>query len=98
MKYYEGIALGKRGLTAYALIDKQLKAAGHPGLWPDRVEVEDETGQVDATEEATQETQYDGDLVSYNTVTTNLQDIEDAKNGVPSEWNSSNNLAGYLTA
>jgi len=98
LKYYEGIALGKRGLTAYALIDKQLKASGHPGIWPDRVEVEDETGQVDAAEEATQETQYDGSLVSLNTVTTNLQDIEDAKNGVPSEWNSSNNLAGYLTA
>ena len=98
MKYYEGLALGKRGLTTYALIDKQLKAAGHPGIFPERVDEEDETGQVDAAEEATQQTKYEGDLVSYNTVTTNLQEIENGKNGLPSSWNSPDNTPGWLTA
>ena len=98
LKYYEGLALGKRGLTTYALIDKQLKAAGHPGIFPERVDEEDETGQVDAAEEATQQTKYEGDLVSYNTVTTNLQEIENGKNGLPSSWNSPDNTPGWLTA
>ena len=101
LKYYEGLALGKNGLTAYALIDKQLKASGHPGLWPERVEEEetdDAKDELDAIEDATQPLKQEGDLVSYNTVTTNLAEVNRFKNGEESYWNTSDALPGYLTA
>jgi hypothetical protein len=34
LNYYTGLAEGKRRMSAYSLIDKQLKANGHPGLFP----------------------------------------------------------------
>tara|TARA_R100000152_G_C6780111_1_gene212493 strand:+ start:719 stop:2980 length:2262 start_codon:yes stop_codon:yes gene_type:complete len=98
LAYYEGLARGKRGLTTYALIDAQLKASGlHPGIWPDRKEEKDETGIIEADSNALEETKYEGDLVSYINVTTNSEERERFLNGEGSAWNTSDNLASWVT-
>ena len=99
LAYYEGLARGKRGLTTYALIDAQLKASGlHPGIWPNRKEEEDDTGQVEDASNALEETKHEGSLVSYNNVTINLEERERYFNGEGSAWNSSDNLPSWVTA
>ena len=48
LAYYNGLASGKRNLYGYSLIDAQLKAAGHPGIWPERVEVTDDENLINS--------------------------------------------------
>ena len=98
LDYYQGLSLGKHGLTPYALIDAQLKAAGFPGIWPDRIEETDETGSMEEATKATEEGKYDGSLVSLNNINTNLEERSRAINGEDSAWNEPAELPGYLIA
>tara|TARA_R100000458_G_C8273353_1_gene248217 strand:- start:588 stop:2819 length:2232 start_codon:yes stop_codon:yes gene_type:complete len=97
LKYYEGLALGKRQTTAYGLIDAQLRASGHPGLFPKRVIVEDtdETGLVDAETNALSETNYPGSIINYTEVLNNLDENRLWFGGGSSIWNTSEELAPY---
>lgn len=97
LNYYEGLALGKRGMWAYGLIDAQLKAAGHPGIWPDRIEQKDESGTVDAMDQAMQPTKFEGSLVSYNNVINDIEEVSNYYLGRGSVWSNAENLATWLT-
>ena len=96
--YYDGLARGKNGLTGHAIIDKQLKLLGHPGLYPARVvEVPDNDGNIAAAEEAAQPLKYEGSADSYNTVYLDLLDQNnyyDAQG--ESQWNLPFQLPEYL--
>ena len=96
--YYDGLARGKNGLTGHAIIDKQLKLLGHPGLYPGRVtEVPDPDGHIQATEEAAQPVKYEGSVDSYNTVYLDLLDETNYYdfNG-ESQWNLPFQIPSYL--
>ena len=96
LRYYEGISLGKRGMFAYGLIDAQLKAAGHPGIWPDRTDVEDTTGTVEKVTEVVQPLKYDGSAPSMHVVSNDYQDLINQNIGQGSVWNQVTNIAGWL--
>ncbi len=96
LSYYEGLSLGKRRLTGYALIDQQLKAAGHPGIWPDRKEEEDETGQVDAATTAYAPLNYGGSAPTANKVDLNEQSMVAFYSGEPDPHNLPENQAPWL--
>ena len=96
LDYYEGVSLGKRGLFAYGLIDAQLKADGHPGLFPNRTLVMDSSGAVKAGTTALQPTKYRGSVTSYNTVVDNTMDLVNYYSGAGSIFNQPENLAGWL--
>ena len=96
LDYYEGVALGKRGMFAYGLIDAQLKADGHPGLFPNRTFVMDSSGAVVAGTTALQPTKYRGSITSYNTVVDNTMDLISYYSGGGSVYNEAENLAGWL--
>ena len=99
LKYYQGLALGKRGWNAHGIIDSQLKAAGHPGLFPDRVEPdpkEDDDGAADETANVVEETKYEGSLVSYNNIIDNSIDLQNRALGRESVHNQPENIASYL--
>ena len=99
LKYYQGLARGKRGWNAHSLIDAQLKAAGHPGLFPDRKEKEVKEEDDGSTEQASniiEESKEGGSLVSYNNLITNTNELQNMRTGQPSDWNRTENTAGYL--
>ena len=96
LNYYEGLTRGKRGMWAYGLIDAQLKAAGHPGLWPERVSKDDPDGAVEANNEALQPTKYEGSINQYNTVINDSQDLINYYMGNSSVYNEQENLAEWL--
>ena len=96
--YYDGLARGKNGLTGHAIIDKQLKLLGHPGLYPARVtEVPDPDGHIQATEEAAQPVKYEGSVDSYNTVYLDLVDETNYYNfNGESQWNLAFQIPSHL--
>ena len=96
LQYYEGVALGKRGLFAYGLIDSQLKADGHPGIYPNRTVVMDSSGQVKAGITALQPMKYRGSSTSYNNVVNDTQDMINYYIGKPSVWNQPENLPYWM--
>lgn len=97
LKYYEGLTLGKRRLSAYGLIDQQLKAAGHPGIWPDRKEEEDDTGQVEAATTAYAPLFIgEGSAVTANKVDLNEQSMVAFYSGEPDPHNLPENQAPWL--
>jgi len=99
LNYYEGLALGKRRLTGYGLIDAQLKAAGHPGLFPDRTEEkEDTTGQIDAATDAQAPLNQEGSAPSLNKVENNNENMQAFYSGESPVHNRTENLNPYLVA
>ena len=95
--YYQGIARGKRGYNTLGIIDAQLKAAGHPGIWPEQGQVtNDESGATDEVVNVTAQTDYGGSMVAYNNLITGVSDIEYRQNGGTSPWNTSDNLMEVL--
>jgi hypothetical protein len=96
--YYDGLARGKNGLTGHAIIDKQLKLQGHPGLYPARVvEVPDPDGNIKAAEEAAQPLKYEGSVDSYNTVYLDLLDQNNYYDSQgESQWNLPFQIPEYL--
>ena len=96
LKYYESVAIGKRGLFAYGLIDAQLKADGHPGLFPNRFETPDDSGTVQAVTTAVQPLKYSGSGSAYNTASDNILDMIQYYSGGGSVFNEPDNLAGWL--
>jgi len=98
LEYYEGLSLGKRKLHAYGLIDQQLKAAGHPGIWPDRVEEEDDSGQVEAATSAYAPLNNGGSAIAFNQVDDNEEDLLRFYRGDSSIHNKPENMAPHLVA
>jgi len=95
--YYDGLAMGKRRLSGYSLIDAQLKADGHPGIWPDRTN----TSQNEVTEHSYDvfaSTGYEGSSASYNQLVNNQDDIYNYQDGFPSVWNLPENINPVLNA
>ena len=91
--YYQGLARGKYGYNAHGIIDAQLKAAGHPGIWPDRVEVtDDESGATEEVSSITEQTKYEGSLIAYNKIFDRVSDIEFRATGDYNYWNTEANL------
>lgn len=96
LKYYEGLAQGKRGMWAYGLIDAQLKASGHPGIWPDRVEQDDPSNAVNTVNNYMQPLKYEGSLSSYNTVVNDSMELINYYSGNGSIYNNPENLVEWL--
>ena len=96
LDYYEGVALGKRGLFAYGLIDAQLKADGHPGIFPNRMIVMDSSGAIQAGSTALQPTKYGGSVTSYNNVVNDTMDLINYYSGKGSIYNEPDQVAEYL--
>tara|TARA_B100000287_G_scaffold74364_1_gene66129 strand:+ start:729 stop:2954 length:2226 start_codon:yes stop_codon:yes gene_type:complete len=93
--YYEGLARGKRKLSGLNLIDAQLKADGHPGIWPDRKDTSDN----DYTEQASSifaSTAYEGSFPSYLELINNQEDLYTYQEGTTSVWNLPENLNPIL--
>ena len=96
LKYYEGLAQGKRGMWSYGLIDAQLKAAGHPGIWPDRVDADDASGVVDTVNNYMQPLKYDGSVPALNVVVQDNSELINYYTGKGSIYNNPENLAEWL--
>ena len=100
LKYYQGLALGKRGWNAHSIIDAQLKAAGHPGLFPDREEPnvteEEDNGATEEVANIIEVGKHGGSLIAYNNIIDSTIDLENISTGQPSVWNQPENLPGYL--
>ena len=93
--YYEGLARGKRKLSAFNLIDAQLKLDGHPGIWPDRTD----TSENDYTEYSFAKLaplDYEGSGASYNEILLNQDDLYTYQDGTTSVWNLPENISPYL--
>ena len=93
--YYEGLARGKRRLSGFNLIDAQLKADGHPGIWPDRTDTSDN----DLTEFAFTKLaplDYAGSFTSYNEIVHNQEDMYTYQEGTTSVWNLPENISPFL--
>lgn len=89
--YYEGLARGKRKLSGLNLIDAQLKADDHPGIWPDRQDL----SENDLTEQASiifASTSYEGSFPSYLELINNQEDLYTYQEGTTSVWNRPENL------
>ena len=96
MNYYDGLARGKRQLSAHGIIDLQLKAMGHPGLYPARVvQVPDPDGNIEAANDALQPTKYEGSADTYNTVTEDMLDLINHYSGNSSRWDHPDNIPSY---
>jgi len=99
--YYQSIARGKRGWNAHSVIDAQLKAAGHPGLWPDRklpTDNEKLDANVNQAEEKissiVEQTKVEGgSIVAYNQLTNDVEDMRNLRTSQPSVWNQPQNLS-----
>lgn len=98
--YYRGIARGKRGWNTHSVIDAQLKAAGHPGLWPDRklpTDNEKLDANVNQAEEKissiVEQTKEGGSIVAYNQLTNDVEDMRNLRTSQPSVWNQPQNLS-----
>ena len=103
-KYYESIAHGRRGWNPHGIIDAQLKAAGHPGIWPERrLPTDDEKldANVNQAEEKissiiNQTNTEGGSLVAYNQLSNDIDDLRNLRTSQPSVWNQPNNLTEVL--
>jgi len=96
LQYYDGLARGKRNLYAYGLIDYQLKADGHPGIWPERTD----TSENDYTEQANiifAPAEYEGSTMSYNQLILDQDDIYAYQEGTTSPWDLPENISPFLT-
>ena len=96
LQYYDGLARGKRNLYAYGLIDSQLKADGHPGIWPERTD----TSETDYTEQANiifAPAEYEGSTMSYNQLILDQDDIYAYQEGTTSPWDLPENISPFLT-
>jgi len=96
LQYYDGLARGKRNLYAYGLIDSQLKADGHPGIWPERTN----TSETDYTEQANiifAPAEYEGSTMSYNQLILDQDDIYAYQEGTTSVWDLPENISPFLT-
>ena len=95
LAYYNGLASGKRNLYAYGLIDAQLKADGHPGIWPDRVD----TSENDYTQYANEiwnVTDFEGSAMSYNELLLNQDDLFTYQENSSSVWDLPENISPFL--
>jgi len=93
--YYDGLAQGKRKLYGINLIDAQLKADGHPGIWPNR----EDLSENDLTELASMKfasTKYEGSMPSYLELINNQEDLYTYQDGFTSVWNLPENLNPIL--
>jgi len=93
--YYEGLARGKRKLSGFNLIDAQLKADGHPGIWPERTD----TSENDYTEYSFTKLaplDYAGSATAYNELLLNQDDIYTYQEGTTSVWNLPENISPFL--
>ena len=102
--YYESIARGKRGWNAHSVIDDQLKAAGHKGLWPDRklpTDNEKLDANVNQAEDKIssiiEQTKEGGSIVAYNQLTNDVEDMRNLRTSQPSVWNQPQNLSEAIT-
>tara|TARA_Y100000401_G_scaffold44756_1_gene34296 strand:+ start:559 stop:2772 length:2214 start_codon:yes stop_codon:yes gene_type:complete len=95
LAYYNGLASGKRNLYGYSLIDAQLKADGHPGIWPDRVD----TSENDYTQYANEiwnVTDFEGSAMSYNELLLNQDDLFTYQENSSSVWDLPENISPFL--
>ena len=95
LAYYNGLASGKRNLYGYGLIDAQLKADGHPGIWPDRVD----TSENDYTQYANEiwnVTDFEGSAMSYNELLLNQDDLFTYQENSSSVWDLPENISPFL--
>ena len=95
LAYYNGLASGKRNLYGYSLIDAQLKADGHPGIWPDRVD----TTENDYTQYANEiwnVTDFEGSAMSYNELLLNQDDLFTYQENSSSVWDLPENISPFL--
>jgi len=100
LKYYQGLALGKRGMNAHGIIDAQLKAAGLPGLFPTLVEpdqVEEENEQLnEEANNAIEQSKQGGSIPAYNSIINSNREIQNLQSGGSSVYNENENVAEYL--
>ena len=93
--YYVVLARGKRKLSGFNLIDAQLKADGHPGIWPDRTDTSDnDFTEYSFTKLAPLD--YAGSGASYNEILLNQDDMYTYQDGTTSVWNLPENLSPFL--
>ena len=78
MKFYYGLARGKRQASAHGILDAQLKLIGHPGLYPERekIEVVDPEGTQEAADDLTEKTKYKGSAEQYVDFVNNKYDFD----------------------
>jgi len=108
-QYYEGLARGRDG-NWQGLVDAQLKADGHPGLWPNERppeqdlyqgkningdKVEDPDGLLPIAKSIERASKYPS-LGSYQYVTTMAKDARDYRNSPFSQWENQNMLSPWL--
>jgi hypothetical protein len=108
-QYYEGLARGRDG-NWMGLVDSQLKATGHPGLWPNERppeqdlyqgrnvngdRVEDPDGLLPVAKSMERASKYPS-FGSYQYVTTMAKDARDYRNSPFSHWESQNMLSPWL--
>ena len=95
LRYYEGLARGKRGLSAFGLIDLQLKAADplndKAGIWPDRKD-HSENDYTSHSWDIMAPLLQEGSSNKFNEVFTNREDVYNYQNNMPSIWNLPENL------
>ena len=67
MKFYYGLARGKRQATAHGILDAQLKLIGQPGLYPQRekIKVVDTEGTQEAADDVVEKAKYKGSAEQY---------------------------------
>jgi len=97
-EYYDGLAAGKRTLFTTGLIDAQLKAAGYPGIFPDRTapDTEDDSGQIEAATDSAQVLKYEGSYSSYSMYDNDELDMKNYYTGGPSVYDLPWNIAPSL--
>ena len=93
--YYEGLARGKRRVSGYNLIDAQLKASGHPGIWPERTDIND-NDFTDYSFTKLASLDYTGSGTSYNELINNRDDAYTFQEGTTSVWNLQENISPFL--
>jgi len=108
-QYYEGLARGRDG-NWMGLVDAQLKATGHPGLWPNErppeqdlykgrnvngEKVEDPNGLLPIAKSIERASKYPNYL-SYQYVTNLAKDARDYQTSSYSWWEKQNMLSPWL--
>tara|TARA_R100000329_G_scaffold150089_1_gene142100 strand:+ start:14 stop:2275 length:2262 start_codon:yes stop_codon:yes gene_type:complete len=108
-KYYEGLARGRDG-NWMGLLDKQLKARGHAGLWPNERppeqdlfegrdmngnKVEDPDGLLPLAKAMERASKYPS-LGCYRYIKNTCMDARDYRNQPGSIWDNSENLVEWV--
>ena len=108
-KYYEGLARGRDG-NWMGLLDKQLKARGHAGLWPNERppeqdlfegrdingnKVEDPDGLLPLAKSMERASKYPS-LGCYKYIKNTCMDARDYRNQPGSIWDNSENLVEWV--